>query len=53
MSAHASTLAVAAADGHAWQVLRHAPARPIASLLWLPALGGAARHYQPRAARPA
>lgn len=47
MSVQASTLAVTAADGHAWQVLRHAPARPIASLLWLPALGVAARHYQP------
>ncbi|CAE6785776.1 hypothetical protein XAC301_27220 [Xanthomonas arboricola pv. corylina] len=33
MSVQASTLAAIAADGHAWQVLRHAPARPIASLL--------------------
>ncbi|MBB4132003.1 alpha/beta fold hydrolase [Xanthomonas sp. 3075] len=47
MSLHSSTLAASAADGHRWQVLRCAPAKPIATLLWLPALGVAARHYQP------
>ena len=36
-----------AADGHGWQLLHYAPAQPIASLLWLPALGVAARHYAP------
>jgi len=34
------------ADGHRFELLQHAPAAPIASLLWLPALGVAARHYQ-------
>ncbi|MCC5085811.1 alpha/beta hydrolase family protein [Xanthomonas campestris] len=39
--------AATAADGHGWQLLHYAPAQPIASLLWLPALGVAARHYAP------
>jgi len=34
------------ADGHRFELLRHAPADPVATLLWLPALGVAARHYQ-------
>lgn len=40
-------LDVAAEDGHRWQVLAVVPASPQARLLWLPALGVAARHYLP------
>ncbi|MCD0258799.1 alpha/beta fold hydrolase [Xanthomonas melonis] len=47
MSVHSELLSASAADGHRWQLIRHAPAQPIAALLWLPALGVAARHYQP------
>ncbi|HBK46484.1 MAG TPA: hypothetical protein DDZ67_08625 [Xanthomonadaceae bacterium] len=36
---------VAAQDGHRWQLLGRAPAQPVARLLWLPALGVAARNY--------
>ncbi|KAF1692472.1 alpha/beta hydrolase family protein [Pseudoxanthomonas koreensis] len=45
----ATEATVAAADGHRWTLLAHAPARPRARLLWLPALGVAARHYLPLA----
>ena len=38
-----------ATDGHRWTLLAHEPARPRARLLWLPALGVAARHYLPLA----
>ncbi len=34
-----------AADGHRFRLLLRAPAEPVAALLWLPALGIAARHY--------
>ncbi len=37
----------AAADGHRWSLLARVPAGASASLLWLPALGVAARHYLP------
>lgn len=40
-------LPVVADDGHAFRLLLRAPAAPVASLLWLPALGVAARHYLP------
>ncbi|HEY0504298.1 MAG TPA: alpha/beta fold hydrolase [Lysobacter sp.] len=43
----ARELDVRAADGHRYQVLAHVPASPSASLLWLPALGIAAKHYLP------
>lgn len=36
-----------AADGHRFRLLLRTPAEPIAALLWLPALGIAARHYLP------
>lgn len=36
-------------DGHRWTLARIAPAQPRARLLWLPALGVAARHYLPLA----
>ncbi|MGJ4729187.1 alpha/beta hydrolase family protein [Luteimonas sp. SDU101] len=38
---------VSAGDGHGWRLLGRVPAAPRASLLWLPALGVAARHYLP------
>jgi predicted alpha/beta hydrolase len=38
-----------AGDGHRWSLLSHTPRQPRAHLLWLPALGVAARHYQPLA----
>lgn len=34
-------------DGHRWQLLARVPRAPQASLLWLPALGVAAKHYLP------
>ena len=40
-------LPVVARDGHRFRLLTRAPARPRACLLWLPALGVAARHYLP------
>ncbi|HZH44968.1 MAG TPA: alpha/beta hydrolase [Lysobacter sp.] len=42
----AHELAVSAAI-HRWSVLARVPAAPRAALLWLPALGVAARHYLP------
>ncbi|HEY0335038.1 MAG TPA: alpha/beta fold hydrolase [Stenotrophomonas sp.] len=33
-------------DGHRWQLAGRRPARARAALLWLPALGVAARHYE-------
>lgn len=47
MTAAARDIAVEAADGHAWTLAARIPERPRASLLWLPALGVAARHYLP------
>lgn len=38
---------VEASDGHRWTLLARLPAQPRARLLWLPALGVAARHYLP------
>lgn len=40
-------LPITSADGHQFELLAHLPAQATASLLWLPALGVAARHYQP------
>jgi predicted alpha/beta hydrolase len=42
-------LPVQASDGHQWGLLSHIPTQPRAALLWLPALGVAARHYAPLA----
>lgn len=42
-------LGVEAADGHRFDLLVHEVPRPRAALLWLPALGVAARHYAPLA----
>lgn len=45
----ALALPAQAADGHHFQLLARVPAAPRARLLWLPALGVAARHYLPLA----
>ena len=45
----ASPLPVQAEDGHRFELLARVPTQPRAHLLWLPALGVAARHYQPLA----
>lgn len=45
----AAKIPVAAGDGHRWTLHARIPAAPVATLLWLPALGVAARHYLPLA----
>lgn len=40
-------LDVQAGDGHRWQTLAVIPEQPRARLLWLPAMGVAAKHYLP------
>jgi predicted alpha/beta hydrolase len=45
----ARDIAVRAGDGHAWQLLARIPPHAQASLLWLPAMGVAAKHYLPLA----
>ncbi|MFC4727538.1 alpha/beta fold hydrolase [Coralloluteibacterium thermophilus] len=40
---------LAAADGHRWRQRLHRPEAPRAALLWLPAMGVAARNYDPLA----
>lgn len=47
MSHPGTLLAVEAADGHRWELIATVPDRPRLALLWLPALGVPARHYQP------
>ena len=42
----ATALQVTSIDGHSFELLACLPAQPRACLLWLPALGVAARHYQ-------
>ena len=42
-------IALDAGDGHRFRLLARIPATPVRSLLWLPALGVAARHYLPLA----
>ena len=49
MIVHTRNIAVATADGHGYEIIVCEPARPQARLLWLPALGVAARHYLPLA----
>lgn len=48
---HALELPVHASDGHGYSLLARIPERPTEALLWLPALGVAARHYLPFAER--
>lgn len=45
--AEGDCLPLVADDGHTFRLLLRAPAAPVATLLWLPALGVAARHYLP------
>ena len=40
---------VTADDGHGWNLAAAVPAQPKAALLWLPAMGVAAKHYRPLA----
>lgn len=47
MSVREAVLPVAAEDGHGFELIARVPAHAHASLLWLPALGVAARHYVP------
>lgn len=47
--ASAAAIPVASDDRHHWQLLARVPPRPHIALLWLPALGVAARHYLPLA----
>jgi len=42
-------LPVQSSDGHRFNLLACVPQQPVASLLWLPALGVVARHYLPLA----
>lgn len=49
MSITVAETSLTAGDGHRWTLLSHLPRQPRAHLLWLPALGVAARHYQPLA----
>ena len=44
---HALDLTVEAGAGHYWRLTGQWPEQPRAALLWLPAMGVAARHYQP------
>lgn len=44
---HALTLPVATGDGHRAELIARIPTHPAARLLWLPAMGVAARHYLP------
>lgn len=47
MSVQSSEIPATSADGHAYRLIARVPERPTASLLWLPALGVAAKHYLP------
>jgi len=47
MSIQELELPLSTDDGHRYNLIARIPARPQASLLWLPALGVAARHYLP------
>ena len=49
MSIESLEIPVVNPDGHSYQLIARIPALPTASLLWLPALGVAARHYLPLA----
>ncbi|KAF1722015.1 alpha/beta hydrolase family protein [Pseudoxanthomonas wuyuanensis] len=49
MSLRSLDIPLVADDGHRFNLIARIPARPRSSLLWLPALGVAARHYLPLA----
>ncbi len=44
---HSEIVPIEARDGHRWELLATVPPRPDSSLLWLPAMGVAAKHYLP------
>ncbi|MDG2526901.1 alpha/beta fold hydrolase [Stenotrophomonas sp. HITSZ_GD] len=46
MTAAPREIEAAGHDGHRWKLIARVPASPRAALLWLPALGVAARHYE-------
>ncbi|MFT3761968.1 MAG: alpha/beta fold hydrolase [Pseudoxanthomonas sp.] len=45
MTTQTVEISLTAEDGHAWTLIAVVPERPRAALLWLPALGVAAKHY--------
>ena len=47
MSIQELEIPLSTGDGHCYNLIARIPANPQASLLWLPALGVAARHYLP------
>jgi len=47
MSVRILQIPVSGRDGHRWELIATLPPRPLASMLWLPALGVPAKHYQP------
>ncbi len=49
MNADRRAIPIQASDGHRFELLATLPREPLASLIWLPALGVPARHYQPLA----
>ena len=49
VTCRAAEIPVEAGDGHRWNLHARIPEAPVATLLWLPALGVAARHYLPLA----
>ena len=50
MNVQTEAIRLRAGDGHEYALLATLPHEPVATLLWLPALGVAARHYEPFAA---
>ena len=49
MTVQSIDIPVRADDGHGWNLAAVVPAQPKAALLWLPAMGVAAKHYRPLA----
>ena len=49
MTVQSIDIPVTADDGHGWNLAAAVPAQPKAALLWLPAMGVAAKHYGPLA----
>lgn len=47
--AASGTIALETDDGHRFELITRVPGNPVRTLLWLPALGVAARHYVPLA----
>lgn len=44
---HSEIVPLQGADGHRWELLATIPDSPHSALLWLPAMGVAAKHYRP------